>query len=50
MAAVWQSIAKHYTSGIYTGTSHLYTVQLSDDTRYRLDDKFNAVEGLGSAV
>jgi hypothetical protein len=50
VTAVWQSIVKHYTNGIYTGTSHRYTVQLSDDTRYILNDKFQAVETLGSAV
>ena len=50
VTAVWQSIVKHYTNGIYTGTSHRYTVQLSDDTRYKLDDKFKEVEALGSAV
>jgi hypothetical protein len=50
VAAVWQSITKHYTNGIYTGTSHLYTVRLSDDTRYKLNDKFKDVEALGSAV
>jgi len=50
VTAVWQSIVKHYTNGIYTGTSHRYTVQLADDTRYVLDDKFKDVEALGSAI
>jgi hypothetical protein len=50
VGAVWQSITKHYTNGIYTGTSHLYTVRLSDDTRYKLNDKFKDIEALGSAI
>jgi hypothetical protein len=50
VAAVWQSISKHYTNGIYTGTNHLYTVRLSDDTRYKLNDKFKDIEALGSAI
>lgn len=50
VTAVWQSITKHYTNGIYTGTTHRYTVQLSDDTRYKLDDKFKDIEALGSAI
>jgi hypothetical protein len=50
VAVVWQSITKHYTNGIYTGTKHLYTVRLSDDTTYKLDDKFKDIEALGSAV
>lgn len=50
VTAVWQSVTKHYTNGIYTGTSHLYTVQLADDTRYKLNDKFKDIEALGSAV
>jgi hypothetical protein len=50
VTAVWQSIAKHHTYGIYTGTSHCYTVQLNDDTRYKLDDKYREVEALGSVI
>lgn len=47
---IWQEITKHYTNGIYTGTTHKYTVQLADDTKYRIDDKFKDVEALGKAV
>jgi hypothetical protein len=50
VAEVWQSVTKHYTNGIYTGTSHLYTVRLNDDTRYKLNDKFKDIEALGSAI
>jgi hypothetical protein len=50
VASVWQSVTKHYTNGIYTGTRHLYTVRLNDDTTYKLNDKFKDIEALGSAV
>lgn len=48
--AVWQEITKHYTNGIYTGTTHKYTVQLPDDTKYKFDDKYKDVETLGKAI
>jgi len=50
VTAVWQSITKHYTNGIYTGTTHKYTVQLTDDTKYKLDDKYKDIEPLGKAI
>ncbi len=50
VTAVWQAITKHYTSGIYTGTTHRYTVQLIDDTKYIWDDKYKDIETLGKAV
>src|SRR5689334_4392221 len=30
VAGVWQAITKHYRNGIYTGTTHVYTVQKKD--------------------
>jgi hypothetical protein len=50
VTAVWQAITKHYTNGIYTGTSHKYTVQLVDDTKYTWDDKYKDIETLGKAI
>jgi hypothetical protein len=50
VSAVWQEITKHYTNGIYTGTTHKYTVQLADDTKYKFDDKYKDVETLGKAI
>ncbi len=48
--AVWQAITKHYRNGIYTGTTHVYTVQTKDKRRLTLDDKFDKIEDLGNAV
>jgi hypothetical protein len=50
VTAVWQAITKHYTNGIYTGTSYKYTVQLVDDTKYKLDNKYKDIEALGKAI
>jgi hypothetical protein len=50
VTAVWQNITKHYTNGIYTGTTHKYTVQLIDDSKYTWDDKYKDIETLGKAV
>jgi Family of unknown function (DUF6585) len=50
ITAVWQEITKHYTNGIYTGTTHKYTVRLTDDTKYKFDDKYKDVETLGKAI
>lgn len=48
--AVWQSITKHYRNGIYTGTTHVYTLTTKDNQKFVLDDKLNKVEELGSAI
>ena len=48
--AVWQSVTKHYTNGVYTGTTHVYTVRAGDGVRIVLDDKLAKVEDLGQAI
>ncbi len=48
--AVWQNVTKHYYNGIYTGTTHVYTVRTQDQTKFVLDDKLQKVEDLGRAV
>jgi hypothetical protein len=50
ISAVWQAVTKHYTNGIYTGTTHLYTIRLTDDTKYKFDDKYKDIEPLGTAI
>ena len=47
---VWQNITKHYTNGIYTGTTYKYTVQLVDDTKYTFDTKYKNIEALGKTI
>jgi hypothetical protein len=48
--AVWQSVTRRYTNGVYTGTTYLYTVQLRDKTRIALDNKYPKIEDVGKAI
>lgn len=48
--AVWQAITKHYRNGIYTGTTHVYTIQTQDKQKVVLDDKFDKIADLGGAI
>ena len=50
ISAVWQSVTKHYYNGIYTGTTHLYTVQTKDKAKIALNDRLNKIEDLGRGV
>lgn len=50
ITAVWQSITKHYRNGIYTGTTHVYTIATKDNQKFVLDDKLAKVEDLGGAI
>jgi hypothetical protein len=44
------AITKHYHSGIYTGTTYLYTLQKADGVRLKFDNKFKKIESLGQFV
>ncbi|MGH2522719.1 MAG: DUF6585 family protein [Anaerolineales bacterium] len=48
--AVWQSVTRHYTNGVYTGTTHLYTVQAQNGVKIKMDDKLAKVEDLGQEI
>jgi hypothetical protein len=48
--ATWQRVTRRYTNGIYTGTTHSYTVRTKDQSNIMLDDKLTNVEQLGRAV
>lgn len=49
--AVWQAVTKHYTNGVYTGTTHIYTVQTKDGRKLVLDDRYGKnMEVIGSAL
>ncbi len=51
VAAVWQAVTRHYTNGIYTGTTHVYTVQTSTGEKLVFDDRLGKqVEQLGQAI
>ena len=48
---VWQAVTKHYYKGVYTGTSHIYTVQLKGGRKVVLDDKLGKdIETMGRAL
>ncbi|HZO74878.1 MAG TPA: DUF6585 family protein [Ktedonobacteraceae bacterium] len=48
--AMWRSVTKHYTNGIYTGTTHVYTVRSSDGRQVVFNDRFSNVEQLGDTI
>jgi hypothetical protein len=49
--AVWQAVTKHYTNGVYTGTTHVYTVKTSNGEKLVFDDRLGKqVEQLGQAI
>jgi hypothetical protein len=51
VTGVWQRVTKHYTNGVYTGTTHSYTVQTNTGEKIVLDDRLGKkVEELGNAV
>ncbi len=52
VAQLFVSITRHYTNGIYTGTTYVYTVQKADGTKLSFDNKYgkNEIPQLGQAL
>lgn len=48
--AMWRAVTKHYTNGIYTGTTHKYTVRRKDGKQVIFNDRFVNVEALGDTI
>ncbi len=48
--AVWQAVTVHYTNGIKTGTTHVYTAQTKDGQQHRFNDGVKNVETLGNTI
>ncbi len=48
--AFWQAVTKRYTNGIYTGTTHIYTLRRSDGAVFKFNDTLNKVEALGNTI
>ena len=46
----WQSVTRHYRNGIYTGTTHTYTIQGADGRKAVFNDALRNVEKLGDAI
>ena len=47
---VLQQITKHYTNGVYTGTTHIYTVRRVSQPELKFNDAFKNVEQLGNTI
>jgi hypothetical protein len=51
VAAVWQAVTRHYTNGVYTGTTHVYTLQTTAGEKLVFDDRLGKqVEQLGQEI
>jgi hypothetical protein len=50
IGAVWQQITKRYVNGVYTGTTHFYTLRRYDGEQIKLNDSLGKVEELGNLV
>jgi len=49
--AVWQNVTRHYTNGVYTGTTHVYTLKVVNGQKVVLDDRLGKkVEELGREI
>jgi hypothetical protein len=51
VTAVYQRVTRHYYNGVYTGTTHAYTIHSNTGQKLVLDDRLGKkVEELGNAV
>lgn len=50
VASMRSAITRHYTNGIYTGTTHVYTLHNRQGEKLVLADQLNKVEDLAKAV
>ncbi len=48
--ALYRLVVKRYVNGIYTGTTHTYTIGLGQGGRERFDDRYQNVEKLGNML
>lgn len=48
--AFWQAVTKRYYNGVYTGTTHLYTLRRNDGIVFKFNDTIGKVEALGNAI
>lgn len=44
------AITKHYTNGVYTGTTYIYTLQKADGSRLVLNNALGKVQELGDVI
>jgi hypothetical protein len=48
--SIKSNVVKHYTNGIYSGTTHTYTIDKKDETRLVLNDSLVKVEQLFDCI
>jgi len=48
--AVWYQVTRHYTNGVYTGTTHRYKVRRRDSYEIVLNDRIAKVGQLGETI
>jgi hypothetical protein len=46
----YAAITRHYTNGVYTGTTYIYTLRKADNSKLVFDNKYNKVQDLGQAI
>ena len=50
IVALTSAVTRHYTNGIYTGTTHVYTLYNKKNNRLVLNDAMGKVEELAKAI
>ncbi len=48
--AFWQKVVRTYRYGIYTGSTHRYTLRRYDGATFKFNDNIHNVEALGNAI
>ncbi len=48
--AMWHAVTRHSTYGVYTGTTHRYTIRRKDGVQVVLNDHLADVETLGNTI
>jgi hypothetical protein len=50
VAQFYAAVTRHYTNGIYTGTTHVYTLHHRDGKRLTLNDAFKNIDKVAAAI
>jgi len=50
VARLFVAITRHYTNGVYTGTTHVYTLMDNQSRKLVLNDSLEQIEALGQSV
>jgi hypothetical protein len=48
--SMWQAVTRRYSYGVYTGSTHKYTIRRKDGVQVVLNDRFADVEQLGTTI